>query len=408
MDKISGLILASTIALIALIAIQVQWIQQSRHQIEEEFDQRVRMALCSAVSEYTQSKKTTKDLQSRTYEEDKIITTDIESVYDKEVLDTLLSKAFNFFQVNLDYEVVIVEKKRKEGCDATPYSCELHPFVQNKQYSLSLIFPGKDNYIFEKVGYMMVASILLMIFISGVFFFINFMLLKQKKMAQISLDFFNNMAHEFRTPLTNIALANRLRSKQFPGEKDKYSKIISSESKKLTSQVNRVLHLAKFEKGEYQLEKSELNISNLIQEVLDEMNLLFAETEAKVVFNEPQSEILLKGDKFHLGNAFRNLIDNALKYNDKAPEIEISIEEKKEYVHLHFKDNGIGIQKKDQSLIFEKYQRIGSGNRHDRKGFGIGLSYVRLIVEAHSGFIKIFSDLRKGSHFELAFPKALS
>ena len=185
---------------------------------------------------------------------------------------------------------------------------------------------------------------------------------------------------------------------------NKFVKVVQEESEKLKSQVERVLHLGNLENGEYQLQKEELQIDQLLQGVIGGMSLQIQEKKAVINMNIPTEIPTVMGDKFHLGNVFRNLIDNALKYNSGAARIEITLQNNKDGVLILFQDNGRGISKKEQAFVFDKYHRASNGDRHDQKGFGLGLSYVKMIIERHRGFIKVISDLNKGCRFDLFIP----
>jgi two-component system phosphate regulon sensor histidine kinase PhoR len=181
---------------------------------------------------------------------------------------------------------------------------------------------------------------------------------------------------------------------------------VSRESKQLMQQVERVLHLAKLEDGDYQLRMEEINLEILLKKVIQDMDLQINQKGALVSLNVNGQIPSIKGDQFHLSNAFRNIIDNALKYSQSSPEILIHIEQTPDGIKLLFQDNGIGISKADQEIIFDKFQRIGTGNVHQQKGFGLGLSYVKKIMDLHQGAIKIFSELNQGSRFDLYIPIA--
>ena len=185
------------------------------------------------------------------------------------------------------------------------------------------------------------------------------------------------MAHEFKTPLTNIILANNLLAKKEPHLKENtFVNITKKEANKLIHQVERVLYLSTMESGDYALHKEELMLNQVINEVMEGMAMQIDKNQAIIKIDIPVN-LKVHGDKFHLSNAFRNLIDNALKYANEIPEIRISSVEKDKGILLLFKDNGIGMAKSEQAIVFDKFQRIGTGNVHNQKGFGLGLAYVK-------------------------------
>lgn len=398
------LITAAAFALIGLLLLQVKWMQQSRDLIEEQFEQKVKMAMCSAV-DGVESIQTVPDRCGDLENDINCLQVNPEAGYETEELEASLASAFDFYGVPGPYNLEIIDN----SCGTkgnSPYCCSLSPLVDKEEQLLSINFPSKKEYVRSKMSFMLISSILILLFITSVFAWAVYTLQKQKQMHDINIDFFNNMAHELRTPLTNITLATHmLKKKQADLGANKFLNIVEHENSRMKNHVERVLHLAKLERGEYQLQKEEVDVCQLIQEVIGEMEMQIKKVDAQVTAPCSPGTSTIFADKFHLCNAFRNLLDNALKYAGEKPEIVIEVKEVKEGVQITFEDNGIGISKGDQEFIFDKFQRVGTGNLHDRKGFGLGLSYVKMIMESHQGFIRVFSELHKGTRFSLYLPE---
>ncbi len=400
---------ASTLALIALIVFQVKWMNDSRHLIEEQFDQKVRMALCFTV-ESLNGTSIACNLSMDSSCMGVGSPTDVYRVstpmdYEMEAIDSTLRKALAFYDINMDYEINILESTGLPTGAYPRYCTALSPMERENDHLLSISFPGKSKYIMGKMKFMLLTSIVILVFITLVFVFANYSLLKQKQIDRINRKFFNSMAHEFRTPLTNIGLASRMLSRQHNELKDnRYLEVVNKESNRLKHQVERVLHLAKLENGQYQLEKEKLRVRDLLDEVINDMDIQIREKQATVNLQFDDSDPYIIGDKFHLGNAFRNLLDNALKYSGDDAVVDIMVENNREGILIRFQDNGVGISEQEQAIVFKQYKRSESLEKSTSNGFGLGLSYVKMIVEQHKGVIKVISQLNKGSRFDLFLP----
>lgn len=402
-NNIKLLVIASAIAMILLILFQVKWMLHSKDLVEEQFTQRVSMALCNAVEEAGKQCKAPATSELTDTADNKAASTQ-EQLLEEFGLDEALTHSMSQYAIDLNYKSCIVDKNTASNSD-TLYSCSVQQLADNDDLVLGVSFTDKQEYILDQMGYMTGTSILILLLICTTFFLTVRALVRQRRLNEINVNFFSNMSHEYRTPLTNIQLALSMIKKKNKGlEEDRFVDIIGKESNRLKQQVERMLQLTKMEEGEYQLVLQQINLQDLIQEVVAEMQLLIQRKQAKVHLELGNTKLLVKGDRLHLGNAFRNLIENALKYCDKAPEIRIRLLEEKGGVRLCFEDNGIGICKGDQSLIFDKFQRVGTGDLHRQKGFGLGLSYVKMVIELHKGMIKIISELNKGSQFTLFLP----
>ena len=397
---------ASCLALIGLVLFQVQWMLQSRDLLEEQFNNRVNMALCNAVEEVAQTGICEQVRQSCSLKEGDQISCQqhLDTLLNAEDLNVALGKSLDFYNIKMDYEVRILDKDSMDE-EQSSHCCSLSPIADTDTHLLNIHFPGKVQYILDKLGFMLATSILILIFISAVFILANYYLLRQKRIAEQNVDFFNHMAHEFRTPLTNISLATRLLMKNRKDLKDdRVVEVLERESKKMMEQVDRVLALAQLESGEYKVKKENISITDLLKKVVNGMDLQIKEKNGQVNLQFPNHIASIQADPFHLGNAFRNLIDNSLKYSERQPEIEISLQEDDpEKIAVSFSDNGVGICKTEQTMVFDKFQRLKLGP-DTCKGFGLGLSYVKKIIDLHDGHIQIFSSPNKGTRFDLTLP----
>ena len=221
-------------------------------------------------------------------------------------------------------------------------------------------------------------------------------------------DFVNNMTHELKTPISTISLASQmLNDRSIPEEQKnlaQISRIIQAESKQLGFQVERVMQMAIFDHGQLKLKLEEVDIHDVIETVAQNFLLQLDKREGRLEFLPEAEDAVIEGDLMHLTNVVSNLLENAMKYTRRTPEIQIATRNENGFLIISVADNGIGISKEDQKRIFDKFFRVPTGNVHNVKGFGLGLSYVKLIVEQHHGLIRLKSEPNKGSQFDIHLP----
>ncbi len=402
------LLVASTLAVIGLVVFQLKWMQHSRELSEELFNERVCMAVCSTVEDYDAGAGCgqTAACPPGCGTTGKTVASAAQLANDA-AFHSSLRQSFDFYQIGLDYNLSFTADSVKETCEKGIYQCQVPlPADSASQTAyMQVNFPDKEAFILEKMHFMVVATILILLFTAAVLLFANWSLLKQQRLLETNKDFFNNMAHEFRTPLTNVGLAVNMLGKKHPDLKENpLVAIVRRENNRLLSQVERVLHLARLENGDYCLQKEQLNLKKLLESVCDEMSMQIERSGASVQLEEVPSHYEVIGDRLHLGNVFRNLLDNALKYACDHPQIRISAQEHRRGILIQVQDNGVGIPASQCGLIFEKFQRAGQGDLHEQKGFGLGLAYVKNMVEQHKGFVRVISEVNKGSRFEVYLP----
>lgn len=286
------------------------------------------------------------------------------------------------------------------------YDLGADKIIDRKEY-LYLQFPKQQNYLFAAIKGSLILSAVFISIIILIFYTTIRLLLKQKRIADIKNDFVNNMTHELKTPIATIAIAidaiNNPLIKEDPKKFEEYREILKEENSKLNRHVERVLQMAMMDKGELNLHLQELDLIQLLQEVMDSFKLQLQHHQIQVHFYHSENKLPFKGDAEHLKTVFGNLIDNAIKYSKEHATLEITVKRNGAFISIHVKDNGIGIDTSVQNKVFEKFYRAQSGNLHDVKGFGLGLAFVKSIVEAHGGSVQLLSEKNKGTEFIIQF-----
>lgn len=274
---------------------------------------------------------------------------------------------------------------------------------------LVIYFPTKENYLLQQVFLPLSSSLLFMVIIISCFVYAIKVIIRQKKISEIKNDFINNMTHEFKTPISTVSLA--IEALQDPdllnqeSIRSRYLGIIKDENNRLGQQVEQVLQAAALDKKDFKLEMKSINLVNAVEEAKKHFELLVEKRGGSITTNYQVQSGFLQADTFHMNNILNNLLDNANKYSGNAPSIHVSVIEKQDGYSLAIRDAGIGMSKEAQKRIFDKFYRVPTGNIHDVKGFGLGLSYVKTMVEAHKGSIQVESEPGQGSVFTINLPK---
>lgn len=251
------------------------------------------------------------------------------------------------------------------------------------------------------------SSILLILMIGGIFYSSINTMMRQKNLSLIKNDFINNMTHEFKTPISTISLAVEvMKDGQINKNPTKYLNIIKDENSRLGSQVEKVLQMALLDKGEVKLEQTDVNIHEIIEQVSQNLGVQIEQKEGILDLHLNAEDPEFAADEVHMTNIIYNLLDNANKYSNGKPEIEVSTVNIPKGIRISINDKGIGMTKENVAKIFDKFYRVSTGNVHDVKGFGLGLSYVKKMVDLHNGQILVSSKPGEGTTFELEFFRA--
>ncbi len=274
-------------------------------------------------------------------------------------------------------------------------------------YHLGLFIPQNELYLLSEMKETLGAALLFIVLIIGCFSYTIITIRRQKRLSEMKNDFINNLTHEFKTPIFSIDLAASMlkQTPQLTGSEKfkKYVDIIDSEGKRLKNQVDKVLQMALVDSNNFKLEKKKVDLHTLIHKVVENFEFLVNERGGVIKLKLNASRTNLIADETHLKNIVYNLLDNALKYSPDKPVITITTLNTTEGVSLQITDNGIGMDAVSQRYIFDKFYRANTSDVHDVKGFGLGLSYVKSVIEAHQATIKLISKPNSGSTFTLQF-----
>ncbi|MCY1721417.1 HAMP domain-containing sensor histidine kinase [Prolixibacteraceae bacterium Z1-6] len=279
----------------------------------------------------------------------------------------------------------------------------------SKPNYLNIYFPHRRAYLIKQTGLTIIPTIILTGLLIGIFAYALLVIFRQKKLSNIKNDFINNMTHELKTPISTISLASQMLQDgsiaNTPATIAHVSKVISQESKRLSFQVEKVLQMAVFNEGRLKLKLREFDINRMVRTVTTNFELRVNNKNGSLKTEILAENAIVKGDEVHITNVIFNLLDNAMKYSNDTPEIKVTTENRKNQIVISVQDNGIGISKEHHAQIFDRFYRVPTGNVHDVKGFGLGLSYVKKIVDLHSGTIKVESAVNKGTKFKIYFPQ---
>ncbi|MGB0402506.1 MAG: sensor histidine kinase [Salibacteraceae bacterium] len=342
----------------------------------------------------------------------------IESRIDQKHLNDLLSQELIKEGITTHYLFGIYDSKNNYLFGSIPsddyemkrsYSIAIFPkdLIQHN-HSLKLTFPKQINYIFSSISFLLIASLMIILIIFLAFFYSIKTILRQKKLSEIKNDFINNMTHELKTPISTISLAcealNDPDIAKTPKLLNRYISMINVENKRLFDQVENVLKSAVWGSRAFKMNKEETNMDDLFNAAINKFQMQLLEKNGSIGYTKQTKTDVFMADKAHVTNMIHNLIDNAIKYSPESPEIKIKTWNENDNFQFSVCDNGIGISKENQKKIFDKLYRVPTGNRHDVKGFGLGLNYVKSIVERHGGKIKVASRINKGSTFTVSLP----
>lgn len=338
---------------------------------------------------------------------------------DSNLLGFLLKNEFDRSNITADYEFGVYDCSKQcmtggnyisPTKNKIPPSLSELPALKMDGYYFGVRFPQIEANLISQMGIWGFSSVVMLVVI---FFFAYtlFVILKQRRLSEVQKDFINNMTHEFKTPLSTIAISTGVLKDpsiiQAPERLINYATIIENETNRLKQQVERVLQMARLEKNNLTLKRETTDLHELISESVKNNTVALQKKSGKFELCLNSENSLVNIDKLHFSNVLYNLMDNAIKYCTIAPTITITTSSSHHQFTLDVKDNGIGISEDNLKKIFHRFYRVPTGNLHDVKGFGLGLNYVKLVVESHGGKIMVNSKMGSGSTFTILLPQPI-
>lgn len=412
---------AVVLSLTGLIVVQVVLLGTGLRLEKQRFDEKVKRTMYEVQQSIGRQEKLSRGVAELSVISEDYYLTKKDSLYlgVEQQIEFFFAKKLSAESIGLIFSFAISDETQKKVFIASSnfdqldqrfshYKILLEGKVIQKCHCILVLHLKIDNlfnYLLRQLAYLIIPSVLFILVILGSLSFLIYTLNKQKQLDQIKNDFINNLTHELKTPVFSISLTSKVLKESVRQNKPEKSQhllsLIDKESEKLKTHINKVLELASLEGKQHILQKENYDIHALIEEVAQDFSFKVAAKNGTLHQELKASSFSLKIDKTHFSNVLQNLLENALKYNLENPNIKIKTHNEGDKLVISIQDNGIGISAEHQKYIFEKFYRVSTGDVHVVKGFGLGLNYVKQIVEAHGGIISVESQLDKGSQFKI-------
>lgn len=412
-NQIRIAVILGSISIIGIIVFQFYWVKTSYSLVEQQFNRTVEIALYNVARKMVAfngheppNENPVRQISSNYF------IVDINEIIDADILEHFLKTEFEYSNIGISYEYAIYDcetDKMVFGSYVNPSAdqpAEERKFQKYDEftYYFGIIFPSKVIYILNSMNIWIISSFVLL---TAVVFFAYaiFIIFRQKRLSEIQKDFINNMTHEFKTPISTIGISAEVLTEpgiiNQPDRLANYAAIISDQNKRLGHQIEKVLQIARIERNKMKLNIEYVDLHPIIRQVADHFRMNIRDMDGDLTLHLDALNHTVKADRIHLTNVIYNLIDNGIKYSQGKPVVEVSTSNQPGVLILEVKDKGIGIEKRYHKKVFEKFFRVPTGNIHNVKGFGIGLSYVNSIIKSHKWQIKIESEPGKGTKFRV-------
>jgi len=418
--RLKLLIVISAITLAGIMAIQFYGIRNAAMFQEEQFTSTVHVGLKTVANQLLRMQVDTNAnilrscLIAQGFERQNII-----PILMTPRLGELIDEEFRLLKINLDYDYGVYKtpsnrflRTSNETVNgqllASEHYVSFSCIFDNEYVNLAVFFPEQQSVVLQSVIPWAVLLFLFIIVLVIAFYQIIRMFINEKNLSEMKTDFVNNMTHELKTPIATLSLAADMLIKPevntTPCQVQRYARVIIDENNRLKNRVDQVLHITLVEKGEFQMKMKQVDVHRIIDESVKPYKLLIKQQKGKITKNYTASRTNIQGDPDHLENLISNLVDNAIKYSIGSPEILLETTNLDHGINIAVEDKGIGISQEHQKNVFRRFYRVSTGDVHDAKGFGLGLYYVKTVVEAHHGSITVKSQPGAGSRFMVFLP----
>jgi len=402
------IIVSAALALICIILVQAYWLINAYDLTKRAFEEKAHMSLLNVAEQMAQLNQvqlSSMDVVSQIA--DNYFVVNIRDAIDANSLEYYLKKEFESVSLPVDFEYGIYDCETNQmvygnyvGLKEGRQMKSILPTYDEFVYYFGVRFPDRDGYILKNLWIPILFTAILIL--SIIFFaYATYGILKQRKLSELQKAFINNMTHEFKTPLTSIQISSKVLLDDVVVHSNErlqqYARIIGDQASRLTQQIERVLQIASMQKSDLNLKLDQLDLHETIRHIVSQLESRITEEMVSITLNLTAQDTLIRADQLHLSNVIHGLVDNAIKYSDRMPTIAIRTIQEGRRISLLVADKGIGIAPNDLKQVGQQFYRVPNGDIHDAKGFGLGLHYIKGVVEKHGWDFQISSQLGEGT-----------
>lgn len=410
------LVFSALLSILVLLGMQVHWLLYS-YKIEEAlFSKSVRIALNQSIATLSKNEGLCQTMQKSISCDSSFRASRSQTPHVWKNLDSQIRNELSRYDIDLAYDLAIFKGKDTlkinsldQMVGSSCYRLSLDNVLKMTDTEIGVVFPSRYKFFLHHMGFMFLGSVLLILLIGFSFVMVIRYYLNEVRLSKNIKEMVNNLAHEFRTPISSISLAAKMIQQSdeanLNAKLHRYTETIIEENKRLQRQSDHILQLAAIEQNNLEYRFESLDLAKIVEEAIRSIEMIVEQNGGKIIKDYEGGPFNIYGDHNELVHVMMNLLVNACKYSPSLIEIKVTVRSSENATWVEISDKGIGIAQSEKKKIFDKYYRISSGNQHNTKGFGIGLYYVREVLKAHNASVSVESEPGKGSRFLILFPK---